>query len=80
MEATASYEWLVQLLKPLAQDWVQAHPGKMRVIAESSKKSDTLDAQTMAEFLALDMIPKAFRPSARQREQYSIFRFVILFF
>lgn len=74
VEATASYEWLVQLLEPLAEDWVLAHPGKMRVIAESAKKSDKLDAQTLAEFLALDMIPKAFRPSARQREHRILVR------
>lgn len=74
VEATASYEWLVQLLEPLAQDWVLAHPGKMRVIAESTKKSDKLDAQTLAEFLALNLIPRAFRPTARQREHRKLVR------
>src|SRR5271169_3754072 len=65
VEATATYEWLVQLLEPLAAGWVLAHPGKMRVIAETAKKTDKLDAQTLAEFLALGMIPKAYRPTAR---------------
>lgn len=74
VEATASYEWLVQLLEPLAADWVLCHPGKMRVIAESTKKSDKLDAQVLAEFLALDMIPKAYRPNARQREHRKLVR------
>ena len=37
VEATASYEWLWQLLEPLAEDLVLAHPQKMRVIAESKK-------------------------------------------
>src|ERR1043165_1708247 len=74
VEATASDEWLVQLLEPLADSWVLAHPGKMRVIAESTKKSDKLDAQTLAEFLALDMIPQAYRPSARQREHRILVR------
>jgi transposase len=74
VEATACYEWLVQLLEPLADDWVLAHPGKMRVIAESAKKSDRLDAQTLAEFLALDMIPKSYRPTARQREHRKLVR------
>jgi len=32
-----------------------------------SRKSDKLDAQILAEFLALDMIPEAYRPSKRQR-------------
>ena len=39
----------------------------MRVIAESTRKSDQLDARILAEFLALDMIPAAYRPSKRQR-------------
>jgi transposase len=74
VEATACYEWLVQLLEPLAKSWVLAHPGKMRVIAESAKKSDRLDAQTLAEFLALDMVPPAFRPGVRQREHRKLVR------
>jgi transposase len=74
VEATATYEWLVQLLEPLAASWVLAHPRKMRVIAESTKKTDKLDAQTLAEFLALGMIPKAYRPSARQREHRVLVR------
>lgn len=75
VEATAAYEWLVQLIEPLAQEWVLAHPGKMRVIAETAKKTDKLDAQTLAEFLALDMIPKAYRPTAREREHRVLARY-----
>ena len=74
VEATATYEWLVQLLEPVADSWVLAHPSKMRVIAESTKKSDKLDAQTLAEFLALGMIPKAYRPTTRQREHRVLVR------
>jgi transposase len=75
VEATATYEWLVQLLEASADAWVLAHPGKMRVIAESTKKTDKLDAQTLAEFLALGMIPKAYRPNARQREHRKLVRY-----
>jgi len=67
VEATASYEWLIGLIEPLADHVLLAHPKKMRVIAESTRKSDKLDAQVLAEFLALDMIPQAYRPSKRQR-------------
>ena len=67
VEATASYEWLVTLIEPAADRVVLAHPKKLRVIAESTRKSDELDAQVLAEFLALDMIPEAFRPGPRQR-------------
>ncbi len=74
IEATASYEWLWRLLEPLADRMVLAHPKKLRVIAESTRKSDKLDAQVLAEFLALDMIPEAYRPTPRQREHRSLVR------
>jgi transposase len=74
VEATASYEWLVEQIEPLAQKVILAHPGKLRVIAESTKKTDKLDAFVLAEFLALDMIPQAYRPTPRQREHRSLVR------
>jgi transposase len=74
VEATASYEWLVELLEPLAEKVVLAHPGKLRVIAESTKKTDRLDAAVLAEFLARGQIPEAFRPTARQREHRALVR------
>jgi transposase len=74
VEATASYEWLVALIEPLADRVVLAHPKKLRVIAESAKKTDRLDAQVLAEFLARDMIPEAHRPTPRQREHRALVR------
>jgi len=53
---------------------VLAHPGKLRVIAESTRKSDKIDARILAEFLALDMIPQAYRPTPRQREHRVLVR------
>jgi transposase len=74
MEATSSYEWLFQLLEPLAQRVWPAHPNMLRVIAESTTKCDALDAQVRAEFLALDMIPQAYRPTPRQRRHRRLVR------
>ena len=74
VEATASYEWLVELIEPLADRVLLAHPGKLRVIAESHKKTDRLDAQVLAEYLARGMIPEAFRPNARQRQHRVLVR------
>ena len=67
VEATSSYEWFVKLVEPLAHRVLLAHPKKLRVIAESKRKSDKLDAQVLAEFLASDEIPLAYRPSPRVR-------------
>ena len=74
VEATASYEWLVALIGPLDKRVVLANPKKLRVIAESTKKTDKLDAQVLAEFLARDMIPEAHRPTPRQREHRTLVR------
>jgi transposase len=75
VEATASYEWLWELLEPLAERLVLAHPKKLRVIAESTRKSDKLDAKVLADFLALDMIPEAYRPTPRQRQHRRLVRY-----
>ena len=74
IEATASYEWLWQLLEPLAQRLVLAHPKKLRIIAESTRQSDKLDAKVLAEFLPLGMIPEAYRPTPRQRQHRLLVR------
>jgi transposase len=74
VEATASYEWLVALIEPLAEGVVLAHPGKLRVIAESDKKTDRHDAFALAEYLALGKIPEAHRPTPRQREHRTLVR------
>lgn len=74
VEATAGYEWFLQLLDPIAQRLLLAHPKKLRLIAESTRKSDRLDARTLAELLACDLIPTAYRPTPRQREHRVLVR------
>lgn len=74
IEATASYEWLVRLLEPLAARVVLAHPKKLRIIAESTRKTDRIDAQVLAEQLAKDEVPEAYRPTPRQREHRRLVR------
>ena len=65
VEATASYQWFVKLAEPLARRVLLAHPKKLRIIAESKRKSDKLDAQVLAEFLASDEIPLSFSAGPR---------------
>ncbi len=74
LEATASYPWFVELVEPLAEKVVLANPKKLRVIAESTKKTDRLDAQILAEFLVLDMIPESYQPTPRQRQHRVLVR------
>ena len=68
VEATAAYEWFFQLTEDLADRLTLAHPKKLRVIAESTRKSDKIDAEVLAVFLARDMIPESYRPTPRVRQ------------
>ena len=68
VEATAAYEWFFLLIEDVADRLVLAHPKKLRVIAESTRKTDKIDAEVLAVFLALDMIPESYRPSPRIRQ------------
>ena len=74
VEATASYQWFVDLVEPFADKVVLANPKKLRVIAESTKKTDRLDAHVLAEFLARDMVPQAHMPTPRQRQHRALVR------
>jgi transposase len=74
VEATASYHWFIELLEPMADKIVLAHPKKMRIIAESRNKSDRVDARVLAEFLANGWTPLAYRPTLRQREHRTLVR------
>ena len=68
VEASATYQWLWELLEPLAQRLVLAHPKKIRIIAESMKKTDRRDAYFLAWLLSQDAVPEAHCPTPRQRE------------
>ena len=74
VEATAAYEWFFQLTEDLADRLVLAHPKKLRVIAESTRKSDKIDAEVLGVFLALDMIPQSYRPTPRIRQYRTLVR------
>ena len=74
VEATASYEWLVEALEPIADRVVLAHPGKIHEIAHSKKKTDHHDAFVLAEKLAKDEVPQAHRPTPRQRQHRELVR------
>ena len=75
VESTIGYEWFVALVEPLCDRVVIAHPAKLRVIAESTRKTDKLDAYILAEFLAHDMIPAAWMPTHRVRQHRSLVRY-----
>lgn len=74
VEASIGYEWFASLAENTADRVVLAHAGKLRVIAESTRKTDKADAYVLAEFLAKNMIPEAWRPTPRVRQHRSLLR------
>jgi transposase len=74
VEATAFYEWFLQLIEPLAERVVLVHPKKLRIIAESTCKTDKIDAFILADLLRLNVLPEASRATPRQREHRALVR------
>jgi transposase len=74
VETTIGYEWFAELSEPLVNRLALAHAGKMRIIAESTRKTDKIDAFVLAEFLAKDMIPEAWFPKPRTRQHRTLVR------
>jgi len=74
VEATSAYSWLLERVERIADRIVLVHPRKMRIIAESRRKTDRLDAQILAEFLAAGELPEAWRPTPRVREHRTLVR------
>ena len=48
VEATIGYEWSAGVAERIAERVVIAHAGKLRVIAESTRKTDKIDACVLA--------------------------------
>ncbi|MBK8914933.1 MAG: transposase [Phycisphaerales bacterium] len=74
LEATASYEWFVKLVEPLAGRVLLAHPRKMRIIAESAQERQGGRPRAGGVPGAADMIPPAHRPTPRQRAHRKLVR------
>jgi transposase len=74
VEASATYEWLWELLEPHADRLVLAHPKKIRMIAESMKKTDRNDASFLAWLLSHNAVPEAHCPTPHQREYQLLVR------
>jgi transposase len=75
VEATIGFDWFAALAERVCRRVVIAHAAKLRIIAESTRKTDKIDAYILAEFLANDMIPEAWRPTPRVRQHRTLVRY-----
>lgn len=66
-EASCGYGRYYEVLAPLASRVVVAHPGKLRLIYQSKRKNDRVDAEKLARLLLLDMVPTVHVPTASVR-------------
>jgi len=67
-EATCGYGYLHRQLSRMAERVVMAHPGQLRLIFRSKRKSDRVDAKKLATLLYLDQVPAAHVPPAEVQE------------
>src|SRR5438552_15970668 len=54
VEATASYEWFVQLVEPFADRVVLVHVGELRVIAVWTRKSGKLEGSRLTGVVCME--------------------------
>jgi len=75
VEATRSWYWFVDLLQGLGLSVNLVHPKKTRIIAESTIKTDKIDASVLAHLDRCNFLPKAFIPDLHSRSLRELLRY-----
>ena len=74
VEATSSWYWLSDWAQAHQIDLILAHAKMLKAIAYAKVKTDSVDARTLAELLAVDLIPTAHMVKGKQRELRELLR------
>jgi transposase len=75
MEAGGSWHHLYDILEPMVDELLLAHPLRVRAIASARVKTDEIDARTLAHLLRSDLSPAAYIPPPDVREARELVRF-----
>ena len=75
MEATLFSGWIYDTLQPYSQELEMAHPAKMKAISAGKKKSDTIDARTIADLVRCNLLPACYVAPPRIRELRRLLRY-----
>lgn len=67
MEVGAHSPWVSRLLKAMGHEVIVANPRQLKVITESSRKDDKVDAEMLARLARVD--PKLLRPIRHRGEE-----------
>jgi transposase len=73
IEATSNYYHVHDTLSEYL-DVVVAHPGKLKLIADSDKKTDRVDAKELARLVRLNSVPESYVPTDEIREARALVR------
>lgn len=77
LEATRHWYWLVDLLQEQGMDVKLVHAKKARIIAESTIKTDKVDARTLAHLDRCNFLPQAYITSPQTRSERELLRYYI---
>jgi transposase len=78
MEATRSWYWLHDLMQEEGLQVKLAHPLKTKLIGEAKIKTDTIDAQVLAQLERTGFLPESYIPPPPVREHRELLRYRIL--
>jgi transposase len=75
MEATLFSAWIYDTLKPYAQQLDMGHPARMKAITSGKKKSDRIDARTIADLVRCNLLPACYVLSPQMRDLRRLLRY-----
>ena len=75
MEATLFTAWVYDTLKPYAEELKVGHPARLKAIGCAKKKSDRLDARTLADLLRCNLLPTCYMLSPEMRNLRRLLRY-----
>jgi transposase len=74
LESTGIWEFIYEGIERRGFEAVLAHPFKVRAIAEARVKTDKVDAETLAQLLRADLIPRSWIPPKDIRDLRQLVR------
>jgi transposase len=74
LEATGNWGYVADLLQPIVDELVLAHPLQVRAIAAAKVKTDKIDATILAQLLRSDLIPRAYLAPPEVRDLRDLLR------
>lgn len=77
VEATRNWYWLVDLLQEQGMNVKLVHAKKARIIAESTIKTDKIDARVLAHLDRCDFLPQAYIADPQTRSERELLRYHI---